>query len=216
MSPCRTLHCRSPGAVEPRARQRQHVERHIEAEAALDPRPEQLEHAPGAGAEIEQRADRLLDERGADRLLDRLVGDVQLADAVPFGGMPAEICLRRGRALRAHRGEPLAVARQRGVAGIEPCDQRRARVRPPRRLAQPEEGPRPFAEALDQSGLREEPQMARDPRLRLAQDVGEIRDGQLGLASSARMRSRVASPAALSAPLRAVETEGGQLWPWWA
>ena len=45
-------------AVEPRARQRQHVERQIDAEAALDPRPEQFEHAPGAGAEIEQRAER--------------------------------------------------------------------------------------------------------------------------------------------------------------
>ena len=47
-----------PGAVEPRARQRQHVERQIDAEAALDIGPEQFEHAPGAGAEIEQRAER--------------------------------------------------------------------------------------------------------------------------------------------------------------
>ncbi len=42
------------GAVKPRARQRQHVERHVEAETALDATAEQLQHAPGAGAEIEQ------------------------------------------------------------------------------------------------------------------------------------------------------------------
>ena len=47
------------GAIEPRARERQHVERQIEAEAALDIGGEQFEHAPGAGAEVEQRADRL-------------------------------------------------------------------------------------------------------------------------------------------------------------
>ena len=48
-------------------------------------------------------------------------------------------------------------------------------------LAEPEEGPRAFAEALDQPGLGQKPQMAGQPRLRLAQDFGEIGDGQLGL-----------------------------------
>ena len=74
-------------------------------------RAEQFEHAAGAGAEIEQRAERLVGERRADRCFDRGVGDMQLADAVPLGGMRAEIGLRRGGARRAHRGEPLAVAR---------------------------------------------------------------------------------------------------------
>ena len=85
--------------------------------------PEQLQHAAGAGAEIEQRAHRLARERRDDRLLDRVVGDVQLADAVPFGGMAAEIGLRGRGARGAHGGEPLAVARQRRVGGIEPRDQ---------------------------------------------------------------------------------------------
>ena len=67
-------------------------------------RREQFEHAPGAGAEIEQRADRLVGERSADLGLDRLIGHVQLADAVPFGGVAAEIVLRRGGAgARARR-----------------------------------------------------------------------------------------------------------------
>ena len=48
-------------------------------------------------------------------------------------------------------------------------------------VAQTEEGPRPFAEALDQPGFRQQPQMARDARLRLAQDGGEVRYGQLRL-----------------------------------
>ena len=38
-----------------------------------------------------------------------------------------------------------------------------------------------FAEALDQAGLGQQPQVARQPRLRLAQDFGEVGDGQFGL-----------------------------------
>ena len=104
MSPWRTLQFLQAGAVEPGARQRQHVERQIEAEAALDVGREQFEHAAGAGAEIEQRAERLVGQRRADRVFDRGVGDMQLADAVPLGGVAAEIILRRGGArARARR-----------------------------------------------------------------------------------------------------------------
>ena len=144
-------------------------------------RAEQLQHAAGAGAEIEQRAERPVGKRRADRLLHRLVGDMQLADAVPFGGMAREIFLRGGGARRAHRGEPLAVAGDGGVVGIEPRDQFARQRRRAAALAQPEERPGALAEALDQPGLGQQPQMPRDARLRLAQDVGEVGDRQLGL-----------------------------------
>ena len=48
-------------------------------------------------------------------------------------------------------------------------------------LAQPEERPRAFAEALDQPGFGQQPQMPRDARLRLPQNVGEVGHRQLGL-----------------------------------
>ena len=54
-------------------------------------------------------------ERGADRVLDRRVGDMQLADAVPLRGMATEIGLRCGGALRPHGREPLAIAGERCV-----------------------------------------------------------------------------------------------------
>jgi hypothetical protein len=49
-------------------------------------------------------------------------------------------------------------------------------------LAEAEERPGTLAEALDQAGLGEKPQMARNARLRLAQDGGEVGDRQLGFA----------------------------------
>ena len=90
------------GALQPVARQEQHVEREVETEPALDLRTVQFEHAPGAGAEVEQRAERFAGKRGADRGFDRVVGDVQLADAVPFRGVGAEVGLRRGGARLPH------------------------------------------------------------------------------------------------------------------
>ena len=133
-------------AVEPGARERQHVEREVDAEPALELRAEQLEHAAGAGAEIEQRAERPVGERGADRRLHRLVGDVQRADAVPLGGMRLEIGLRGGGARGAHLGEPLAVARddrvvarraaptsERIASAAAPCSARRKNAQAPSR-----------------------------------------------------------------------------------
>src|SRR5262249_62247943 len=149
-----------PRGVEPRARERQHVEREIEPEAALDLRPEQLEHAPGAGAEIEQRTYRRLRQGADDRPLDRLVGDVELANAVPLGGVPAEIGLGGVGALRTHRGQPLPIARERRVVGVKAGNELAGKLGGILPLAQAEEGPRPFTKALDQPGLDEEPQMA--------------------------------------------------------
>ena len=78
----------------------------------------------------------------------------------------------------------------------------RASVAAPPPLAQPEEGPRAFAEALDQPGFRQQPQMPRDARLRLAQDGGEIGDGQLRL----RQQREDAQPRGLAGGLeRAIE-----------
>ena len=48
-------------------------------------------------------------------------------------------------------------------------------------LGQAEERPGALAETLDQAGLGQQLEMARDARLRLAQDVGQVGDGQLGL-----------------------------------
>ena len=116
--------------------------------------PEQFEHAAGAGAEIEQRTERPVGERRDDRLLDRLVGDVQLADAVPFGGVAARN--RSAPRRRARRAPTASRSRSRamvGVGGIEPRDQLARQRGAAAALAQPEERPGALAEALDQPGL---------------------------------------------------------------
>ena len=49
-------------------------------------------------------------------------------------------------------------------------------------FGQPEEGPGAFAEALDQRGFGEQLEVAGNARLRLAQNVGEVGNGQFGFA----------------------------------
>jgi len=90
--------------------------------------------------------------------------------------------LRRVGALRAHRGEALPIARERHILGIETGNELAGKIGGPFTLGQAEEGPRAFAEALDEPRLGEKPQMARNPRLGLAQNGGEIGDRQFGLA----------------------------------
>ena len=57
----------------------------------------------------------------------------------------------------------------------------RASAAPPPCSASRKKAQVPFAETLDQPGLGQELEMARDARLRLPQDVGEIGHGQFGL-----------------------------------
>ena len=195
------------GALQPVARDGQHVERQIEAEAALDLRAEHFQHAPGAGAEIEQRAERLVGERGADRVFHRRVGDMQLADAVPLGGVRAEIGLRRGGARLAHGGELGAVAGDGLVGRIEMRQQRAGDLGAAAVLGQAEERPGAFAEALDQTGLGQQLEVARDARLRLAQDVGQVGDGQLGLGQQRQQAQARVLAGRFEGRVEGIETE---------
>ena len=149
-------------------------------------------------------------QRRRDRRLDRLVGDVQLADAVPFGGVAAEIGLRGVGARGPHGGQPLAVAREDRIGGIEPLDQLAGELGAAAALAQAEERPGAFAEALDQAGLGQQLQMARDARLRLAQDVGEVGDGQLGLAEQRQDAQPRALAGGLESAVEGLESQVGR------
>ena len=167
-------------------------------------RAEQFEHAPGAGAEIEQRADRRVG-RAPSRIavLDRRVGDVQRADAVPFGGVrggnrPARLPRARRARRRAARGRARASDR-RDRAGRSSVARQSARAAA---LAQAEERPRrPRGSARP---ARPRPGACRWREMRGCDwRRMSVRSETVSSASasSARMRSRVASPAALSAPV---------------
>ena len=169
-----------PALVDARAGEREHRRALVDADGALGERREQFEHAAGAGAEIEQRADAAVADQGEDRRLDALLGRVHGADAVPVAGALGEI----GGGLLAPRlarhFEPRAVGGQRRVVAVDARDQI-ARQRAAA-FGEAEERPGAFALALGEPRVDEQLQMARDARLRLAEDGDELADRQFGLA----------------------------------
>ena len=99
-------------------------------------------------------------QRRTDCVFHRLVGDVELADAIPLGGVSTEISLRRCSTRLPHRRQPFAVTRDGLVAGIEAFDKRARDVRASTVFGKPEEGPRPLPEALDQPCFDQELEVA--------------------------------------------------------
>ena len=91
----------------------------VEADAALVAVGEQLEDAPGAGAEIDQQLERTVPQRLDDGLLDVVLGDMQGANAVPVGGVRLEIGLRRGFALALQGVGALTVAGDDAVGAVD-------------------------------------------------------------------------------------------------
>ena len=205
------------GAVEPRARERQHVERHVEAEAALDRGPNSSSMRPVPVPRSSSERNGLSASAATDRLLHRVVGDVQLADAVPLGGMAREIFLRRGGARGAHGGEPLAVAGDgRRRAGSSRATSSRASAAlpprsPSRKNAQEPSRKRSTSPASASSRRCREMRGCDWRRMSVRSETVSSAS-----ASSATMRRRVSSPAALSAPLRSANGSwaGAEPWAW--
>ena len=121
----------------------------------------------------------------------------------------AEIGLRRGGARRrAPTASRVAVARDRsGRSGSSRVEQRARDVGAAAVLGQPEERPGALAEALDQAGFGQQLEMARDARLRLAQDVGEVGDGQLGLGQQRQHAQARLLAGGLERRVEGIETE---------
>ena len=74
-------------------------------------------------------------------------------------------------------------------------------------LGEAKECPRPLAEALDKAGLGQELQVARNARLRLPQDVGEVGDGQLGLGQQRQHAQTCLLARRLERGIEGIETE---------
>ena len=82
--------------IEIGARDRKHLVRQVDTDAALDMPPEDLENASAAGANIEKITNFAVGEEIEQDLLNVGFGHVQRADFVPACGVGPEIGGRRG------------------------------------------------------------------------------------------------------------------------
>ena len=81
-------------------------------------------------------------------------------------------------------------------------------------LGEAEESPGAFAEALDQPGLDQQLEMARDARLRLAQDVGQVGNGQFGFGQQRQHAQARFLTRRLESGVEGIETELGVAAHW--
>ena len=171
---------RNPRRLELHACEPKHVRRAVDPDRLARARPEQLDHPAGAGADIDQAAERPVAERVVDRPLDLAFGDVERADLVPDFGMAGEIAIGGLGALGADGlGARGVGSEQRLGCRVGPgVDEREHRL-DPFGVGKRQENPAAFLAPLEHARVGEDLQMARDPRLALAEHLRELADGKL-------------------------------------
>ena len=113
-----------------RAKQQQHVERQVDAEVrTFEIRPEHFQQDAASAGAGDRAASGTACPASASRIAPSTPASSVTCEALRMRipesrGVRAEIILRRLRPRRAHRSEPLAVAVDHRVFGIEPRDQR--------------------------------------------------------------------------------------------
>ena len=168
-----------PGPFEIDAGHGEHLARLVDPQRMSDARAENLDHAAGPGADIEQ----ILRRGGRDdlgqRRLDLALVDVERADLVPLRGIVAEIGGGEFGALALDRGQPLQIKRDRLVGLAAGGDQMPGERACRAARTQAIEDPAAFAKPVEQTGLAEQLQMAGNARLALPEDLRQFADRQL-------------------------------------
>ena len=144
-------------------------------------RGQQFQHPPGAGADVEQPAGIVLRHQRKQRGLDLGGRQVQRPHLIPIGTLAAKTFRRHAGAFGQHAGSLAAVGLQDLVVLRQPRNQV---ARQSARLAVGEGEPdiRPLTHAVQQAAVAQQLQVAREARLRLAKDLGELRDAECAAA----------------------------------
>ena len=107
---------------------------------------------------------------------------MQRADRIPRRGIGGKIRRRLFGASPAHGFEAFAVEPHLRIVGADAGNEIGGDFRRRARIDGAEIGPGALLVALDQTRFRQQAQVPRQPRLRLAEDVDEVADRQVGVA----------------------------------
>ena len=145
-----------PGPFEIDPRHRQHLARLVDAERLFDARRQNLEHAAGTGADVEQIARVGAGDDVDERRLDLALVDIERADAMPIGGVLTKIGGGEVGALPLDRAKPLQVERDRRISFVARRHQLAGEHGRRARSAQPVKHPAAFAKAIEQARLAQQ------------------------------------------------------------
>ena len=136
-------------------------------------RGEQLQHATGAGADIQEPARRVVRDQRQQRVFHRLRGQVEGAHFVPVGAFAAEAFGGDPGPLGQHAGGLTAIGFQDRVIGGKTGDQVPSQCAV-LALRQGEPDIRALPHPVQQAAIAQQLQVAGQPGLRLAEDFGEL------------------------------------------
>ena len=140
------------GGVQVGTGHRQHFAREIDAHRAPDARTEQLEHAAGAGADIEQIPDAVVRKEIDQRPLDLFLVHIERADVIPIGSVCAEIGRRRIGARPFDLRQAFEIELERLVVAWDEIHQRLRQPGWTALLHQTVEHPSPLAKPVENPG----------------------------------------------------------------
>ncbi len=167
------------GTGQARPRHGEHFAARIDADAALVAVGQHFQHAPGAGAQVDQRINapfaHCLDDSGFHCLFRHM----QRLEQVPAAGNLGEILAGLRLLAGPRRLLPLAVAAALDIVLVDPADQplhQRCRIAIGRQSVI---GPGALGIALDQAGIGQKLQMPRDAGLALLEDFCQVLDRML-------------------------------------
>ena len=178
------MHVAQSALIDAAPGQRQHRRALVDADSARGVGRQQFEHPSRSRAEIEQAAIRLRADHRHERRLDPLLRRVQGANPVPVRRLLGEIGRRLPAPGLARDLEPSPIGAERRIGRIQPADD--VAGESAARVGEAEEGPGALALSGGEAGLNQKFQVARDARLRLAEDGDQLADGQFGLLEQAK------------------------------
>ncbi len=171
------MHIAQSRTLQSRARDIEHGRTLIDADRLVSKWRDELEHAAGAGAEIENSMKRRMSDHLSHCRLDQFFRHMQRANAIPMRCLSGEIAGGLLGAGAPDFVEPSVVRKTRRIGMIDVSDDVAGEPCPRAVIGDQEEGPCPLAVALHQSSFNEQFQMTRNARLRLAKDCDELADG---------------------------------------
>jgi hypothetical protein len=170
-----------PAGLDIGAGNAEHLAALVDADGLAGQRREELEHAPGAGAEVEQEVDLVGADEGGKGGLDLGLGDMQGADLVPMAGDPAEIGLGSALAGLDNACQALGITLQELVLGRQQVDDEACDGRSGAGLGEAEQHPAPLLVAIDQAGLAHQLEVAADPGLALGENRCQLGDVEFAM-----------------------------------
>jgi len=142
---------------------------------------EQLQHASRARADVEERAVAVIAEHLDDRCFDRVVRGVQRAFLVPPRSDAGEVLVRRRSAPVTDDRQAVEVGGKDAVVLVGGRQHVADQFADGPVRHEIEERPCALPVFVDHARVGEQLEMTRDPRLRLAEDLGEVGDRELAV-----------------------------------